>query len=137
MSTTVMSSVRGELADLLRCPACGERLETEGEGVVCPNSHRYPVVRGVPRLFDGARLSSEQRATSDAFGYSWTHYPKENPYTAEQWRDWVQPLSEPDFEGKLVLDAGCGLGGFAEYARGWGARQVVGVDLSEAVDAAR
>jgi SAM-dependent methyltransferase len=95
------------------------------------------VVRGVPRLFDAARLSVEQRRTADAFGYSWTHYPSDNPYTEEQWRDWVVPLGPQDFAGRLVLDAGCGLAGFAEYAREWGAARVVGVDLSEAIDAAR
>ena len=34
-----------------------------------------------------------------------------------------------DLEGKLVLDAGCGMGRFAEVAASHGAR-VVGVDLS-------
>lgn len=72
-----------------------------------------------------------------AFAYSWGRYPAGNPYTEEQWRDWILPLGPDDFEGKLVLDAGCGLGGFAEHALAWGARQVVGVDLSSAVDAAR
>jgi SAM-dependent methyltransferase len=81
-------------------------------------------------------VSEEQRETADAFGYSWSHYPTENPYTPEQWADWVIPLTASDFEGRRVLDAGCGLGGFAEYVRAWGASEVVGVDLSEAVDAA-
>jgi SAM-dependent methyltransferase len=111
-------------------------LDEQGNELACAAGHRYPVIRGIPRLFDEARLSLEQRRTADAFGYSWTHYPKGNPYTEEQWRDWILPLGREDFAGKLVLDAGCGLGGFAEYALAWGAQRVVGVDLSEAVDAA-
>jgi SAM-dependent methyltransferase len=112
-------------------------MRREDDELYCLDGHRYPMVRGIPRLFDQARLSVEQQRTADAFGYSWTHYPKENPYTEEQWRDWVVPLGPSDFEGKRVLDAGCGLGGFAEYAQQWGADQVVGVDLSEAIDAAK
>jgi SAM-dependent methyltransferase len=129
--------VSRDLASLLVCPACRRELAAGPDELRCDAGHAYPVVRGVPRLFDGARLSQEQRRTADAFGFSWTHYPRDNPYTEAQWRDWVLPLSEKDFAGRLVLDAGCGLAGFAEYAKGWGARQVVGADLSEAIDAAQ
>jgi len=132
----VPAELRPTLEEVLRCPACRERLEREDSELCCRNGHRYPVVRGIPRLFDDAQLSGEQRRTADAFGYSWTHYPKENPYTEEQWRDWILPLGPEDFAGRRVLDAGCGLGGFTEYARQWGASEVVGVDLSEAIDAA-
>jgi SAM-dependent methyltransferase len=37
----------------------------------------------------------------------------------------------PPLQGRRVLDLGCGLGNFAREARARGARQVVGVDLSE------
>ncbi len=37
----------------------------------------------------------------------------------------------PDLTGKRVLDLGCGFGWHCRYARGMGARSVVGVDLSE------
>jgi SAM-dependent methyltransferase len=134
---TAALSPRRDLVELLRCPVCGLPLEGDGEDLECAARHRFPVVRGVPRLFDKARLSAEEQATSDAFGYSWTRYAKQNPYTEDQWRDWIVPLSEDDFRDRLVLDAGCGLCGFAEFARRWGARQVVGADLSDAVDAAR
>src|SRR5262249_3597398 len=40
-----------------------------------------------------------------------------------------------DLAGKLVLDVGCGMGRFAEVTSRWGAR-VVGIDLSQAVEAA-
>jgi SAM-dependent methyltransferase len=133
----VPAELVSELEHVLRCPECGKEMHRAGDEVQCVDDHRYPVVRGIPRLFDQARLSVEQRRTADAFGYSWTHYPKENPYTEEQWRDWIVPLGPPDFDGKRILDAGCGLGGFAEYAQQWGAAQVVGVDLSEAIDAAK
>jgi SAM-dependent methyltransferase len=125
------------LLDLLRCPSCRSELSARGDLLACREEHTFPVVRGIPRLVAAASLDLERTRTADAFGYSWTHYPKKNPYTEEQWRDWVVPLTEADFEGKTVLDVGCGLGGFAEYARKWGAQHVVGVDFSAAIDAAR
>lgn len=125
------------LVEILRCPIDNERLTHDGAILRCGNDHTWPLVGGIPRLFEEARLPDDQRKTADAFGYAWMQYPNRNPYTEEQWRDWILPLTEDDFEGARVLDAGCGLCGFAEYARMWGARQVVGIDLSEAVDAAR
>jgi SAM-dependent methyltransferase len=109
----------------------------EDETLECSTGHAFPIVRGIPRLVPDASFDRERTRTAAAFGYSWTHYPKQNPYTEEQWRDWVEPLTSADFEGRDVLDAGCGLAGFAEYARLWGAERVVGVDISEAVDAAQ
>jgi SAM-dependent methyltransferase len=44
-------------------------------------------------------------------------------------------LTPADLNGKLVLDVGCGMGRYAEVATRWGAR-VVGIDLSQAVEAA-
>jgi SAM-dependent methyltransferase len=131
------TSVSQPLVALLRCPLCRSRLAEVGDTLVCASEHAFPVVRGIPRLVPEASLDQERSRTAAAFGYSWTHYPKQNPYTEEQWRDWVVPLTEADFAGRTVLDGGCGLGGFAEYARAWGADRVVGVDISAAIDAAR
>jgi SAM-dependent methyltransferase len=94
-------------------------------------------VREVPRLVEASELSREQQGTAAAFGYSWMNYGATNPYTEEQWADWIHPLVPADFVDKIVLDAGCGLAGFADYALKWGARQVVGVDVSEAIDGAQ
>ena len=124
------------MLELLRCPACFSSFQAVDDQLRCEQGHSYPVVRGIPRLFDSARLSEDKLRTAEAFGYSWTHYPTSNPYTEEQWRDWIEPLGPADFDGKRVLDAGCGLAGFAEYSLEWGAGDVVGVDLSDAIDAA-
>jgi SAM-dependent methyltransferase len=131
-----VAAVPEPLLQLLRCPTCGSRFSAEPSGVVCANRHAFPIVRGIPRLVPGTSLDAERSRTAAAFAYSWSHYPKDNPYTEEQWRDWVHPLTRSDFAGHVVLDAGCGLGGFAEFARAWGAARVIGVDLSGAIDAA-
>lgn len=44
-------------------------------------------------------------------------------------------FEKKELKGKLVLDAGCGMGRFAEIAANYGA-EVIGIDLSFAVDAA-
>lgn len=131
-----MSLVPPALLGDLRCPVCRASFEVDGEEMVCTGGHVFPVVRGIPRLAPRDRLDAERTRTAAAFGYSWSRYPRRNPYTEAQWRDWVVPLTEANFAGRTVLDAGCGLGGFAEYARAWGAHRVVGVDLSAAIDAA-
>ncbi len=48
---------------------------------------------------------------------------------AGEWNTLRQML--PDFTGKRVLDLGCGFGWHCEYAMEYGAKSVVGVDLSE------
>jgi SAM-dependent methyltransferase len=131
------AAVPEPLLESLRCPVCGSEFAGRDSTLVCRQDHSFPIVRGIPRLVREESLDPGQTRTAAAFGYSWSHYPKQNPYTEDQWRDWIVPLSERDLEGKVVLDAGCGLAGFAEYARAWGAARVVGADLSEAVDAAR
>ena len=50
--------------------------------------------------------------------------------------DWIRPLEPADFEGRVVLDAGCGKGRHIFLAAKFKARTVVGVDLSNAVEAA-
>lgn len=132
-----MSLAQPALLGDLRCPVCRASFNLDGGELVCEGRHVFPVVRGIPRLAPRDELDAERTRTADAFGYSWSNYPRGNPYTEDQWRDWVVPLTRDNFEGKIVLDAGCGLGGFSEYARAWGARRVVGIDLSTAIDAAR
>lgn len=54
---------------------------------------------------------------------------REGLEAAGEWRQ-LQPLF-PSLEGKTVLDLGCGYGWHCKYAVQRGARQVLGLDLSE------
>jgi SAM-dependent methyltransferase len=59
-----------------------------------------------------------------------------HPEYESQFLDWIHPLRPDYFEDKLVLDAGCGIGRRAYYAARYGASEVIGIDLSEAVETA-
>ena len=140
--------MRTRLLDLIVCPGCGARLictaaASDGEEVVtgrldCEKGcSSFPVVRGIPRLQTGA-VSEPQQRTADAFGWEWQQFHRlhDESRTREQFLDWIRPLEPSDFAGKVVLDAGCGMGRFAVTAAGFGARDVIAVDLSDAVEAA-
>ncbi|MGD0497770.1 MAG: methyltransferase domain-containing protein [Bryobacteraceae bacterium] len=138
--------MKKRLLDFIVCPVCGGSLglridKTEDEEILegalgcdaCRKS--YPVARGVPRLRPEA-VSFEQQATADAFGYEWTHFSQlEDTYEAE-FLDWILPVQKDFFAGKLVLDGGCGKGRHVALSAAFGAAEAVGIDLSDAVDAA-
>jgi SAM-dependent methyltransferase len=134
------------LEGLLACSGCGRR---------------FPVIGGIPRLLpdammgDVARRNPDffrrhglpippfpsgaearfKRRTSSSFGFQWNAFPG----MIEEFRDnflrYIEPIRPSFFEGKLVLDAGCGFGRHTYYAAEFGA-EVVGFDLSDAVESA-
>jgi SAM-dependent methyltransferase len=93
----------------------GDDVET-GELVCTGCGERWPVEHGIPQ---------------------WQHFSELHPEFEAQFLDWLAPIGREFFEGKRVLDAGCGNGRHAYLAASFGAREVVGLDLSGAVDAAR
>ncbi len=94
-----------------------------------------PITRGVPRFLP-REISPAKQATAAAFGYEWTHYARLTEADLDEFLDWVKPLTKDSFVDRLVLDAGCGKGRHTFLAAQFGARDVVGIDLSEAVEAA-
>ncbi|MBU2574016.1 MAG: class I SAM-dependent methyltransferase, partial [Elusimicrobia bacterium] len=68
------------------------------------------------------------------YEYGWSIYSKVAEEYKREFDDVIdQHLSPGDFKGKLVLDAGCGMGRFTCFSALYGAREIVGFDLSEAV----
>lgn len=135
------------LLEWIACPVCGDSLVTaEASAAVseivngeleCEGCARqYPISDGIPRLLPMA-LSAEQEATAAAFGHEWTHFTEIHREYRDQFLDWIHPLGPQDFVGKLVLDAGCGIGRHSALAAEFGAREVVAMDLSAAVETAR
>ncbi len=140
------------LLNLLCCPACGCDLQIHSITEVAPDGHMmsgdlkcgeceavYPIVRGVPRFVPGA-LTKQVAATVEGFGYEWTSseaYLQNTQFaSAETFLQFIEPVQPDYFKDKLVLDAGCGAGRFTVVAQQFGAKGVVGVDLSDSVDVA-
>jgi SAM-dependent methyltransferase len=138
--------VKRDLLSLLICPGCRCRFKLhtdclEGPEIIegtlvcfgCGSS--FPIIRGIPRFFYKA-LTQAEKATAAAFGYEWTHYSRLTDADRKEFLAWISPLTPADFEDRVVLDAGCGKGRHVFLAAQFRARTVIGVDLSNAVEAA-
>jgi SAM-dependent methyltransferase len=131
--------------DLLVCPACksGLALTVDAqdntdilEGLLsCGACHRdYPIRRGVPRFVDDGAYAA-------SFGYQWNRFwdvqldSRNGTSQSATTLDGTIGWRPKNYAGRLVLDAGVGAGRFAEIVAARGA-EVVGIDLTNAVDAA-
>lgn len=74
--------------------------------------------------------------STDRFGYEWDKYSEMDPNYELQFKRWVTPLKQEDFQGRKVLDAGCGMGRNSFWALRWGAREVVAFDYDKRTVAA-
>jgi uncharacterized protein YbaR (Trm112 family) len=137
--------VKPRLLELLVCPACKGELALYTEGAVVSDiesgtlsctgcARRYPISRGIPRFVDGD-------AYAENFGDEWHRFRTVQLDSANGTRESEEGftlktgLGSEDVRGRLVLDAGIGAGRYAEVIARWGG-EVVGVDLTRAVDAA-
>lgn len=124
----------------LVCPSCKGHLALEaGDAIRCSGCARiYPIVRGIPRLVPGA-VAEDKARTAENFGWEWQEFDRlhaaEDTYR-DQFLDWIHPIGPEFFKDKVVLDAGCGMGRFAAAPAEFGARDVLAIDLSDAVEAA-
>jgi SAM-dependent methyltransferase len=137
--------MRKRALDYLACPQCAGDLmlsaeETRDDHIetgrlFCPRCRvAYPIERGVPRFARDVDLVEQE--TAEAFGYEWTRYSELADRYRRQFLDWIRPVDASFFEGRTVLEGGCGKGRHTALAASFGAKDVVAVDLSQAVDAA-
>lgn len=138
--------MKPSLLQYLACPRCAGELSLEGavreaeeilEGELrCAKcGAAFPIHKGVPRFADLA-ADEVQRETAENFGAQWLEFDHVEGHHAQQFLDWIAPVT-PDFiRGKLVVEGGCGKGRHTRLIGEWGARDVIGVDLSQAVEAA-
>ncbi|HEX8180582.1 MAG TPA: methyltransferase domain-containing protein [Pyrinomonadaceae bacterium] len=140
------------LLQYLACPVCGGEIVLaavaareegrgwtevlEGELACRACARRFAVRRGVPRFVDAERVSPAKAATAANFGWQWQHFTQHDERYAEQLRGWLAPVEPEFFRGKNVLEGGCGKGRHTRLAAEWGARAVVGIDASAAVETA-
>ncbi len=135
------------LLDILACPKCGSSLTLESEktqdsreisegGLTCKGCQKtYPITNGIPRFV-------EQDNYASSFGYQWNLFRKEqidsfNGTNLSAERFWTETgWTKESLKGKWILDAGCGAGRFLDVASTSEA-EIVGIDISNAVDAAK
>jgi len=136
-----VGEVKERLLDLLACPECGSEFEVnvftvmeeikEGE-LICRSCGRaYPIKNYIPRFV-------KTDGYVDTFSFEWYKH-KTTQLDSRTGRDETEKTFKFDLnkiKKSLLLDAGCGVGRFMEIALKYGA-EVVGVDLSFAVDAAQ
>ncbi len=139
--------MKEKLVSYLVCPACdgslslsvsraedAEIIEGELRCGACASS--FPITRGIPRFAELAAVEEDKQATAENFGWQWQHFTETDERYAEQFLGWIVPVTPEFFRDKVVLEGGCGKGRHTQLAAQWGAREVIGIDLSEAVETA-
>lgn len=139
--------MKTNLLEVLGCPKCKGNLKletkiTENSGNItegtlhCPNcQNTYPITNGIPRFIELDNYGS-------SFGYQWNLFRKEqidsfNGTGLSAERFWSETGWKQDsLKGKWILDAGCGAGRFLDVSSTSEA-EVIGVDISNAIDAAQ
>lgn len=137
--------MRERALEYLACPDCaadlklnatsftGEQVE-EGELLCTACDAEYPIRRGVPRFVRD--VGGVEARTAEAFGYEWIRYAELAERYRQQFLDWIRPVDDAFFRDRVVLEGGCGKGRHTRLAGEFGARDVIAIDLSDAVDAA-
>ena len=140
--------MKERLLDYLACPACAGSIrlrsadERDGIEIIngeleCSDCHQvFKIVRGIPRFADLEEIEAEKQATADKFGWSWTEFTQEDEKYDAEFLGWIAPVQADFFKDKAVLEGGCGKGRHTRRVAGWGARDIVAVDLSAAVEVA-
>lgn len=140
--------MKERLLQYLACPACGGQIELlsvttsegheliEGELVCASCRKRFPLLRGIPRFAELNQIEADKAATAASFGWQWQHFTQEDAKYADQFLGWIAPVRPEFFRNKIVLEGGCGKGRHTRLVAGWGAKDVIGVDLSAAVETA-
>jgi SAM-dependent methyltransferase len=85
-------------------------------------------------------LSAEVQNTVEGFGFEWQTFNQQikDTYMTDKahFLDFIHPIAEDFFDGKFVLDAGCGMGRFLKLGAEFGSMEIIGIDLSQSVEAA-
>ncbi len=135
--------MKKRLLQYLACPTCGGVLEltvqqSEGEeikeGVLqCPCGSAFPIIRSIPRMVKS--ISGLKQKTAKSFGFEWNRFHQMFAAYRINFLNYIDPIKESFFKDKIILDAGCGVGRHTYWAAKFDAREVIGIDFSEAVEA--
>ena len=137
-----------EYLEFMCCPCCkGElRIEANKEhdgkiesgSIFCVNpscGKIYPVRNSVPRFVDDG-------AYAQSFGEQWKTFVRtqlDSSIYQESEKRWDSEIGwgETDITGKRIIEFGSGAGRFVDIVSKKGAELIVGVDITDAVDAAQ
>jgi len=125
---------------ILRCPGCGARLtrisdRSGNASLACQQcAFAAPIVAGIPRFVEEP-ADALARRTAESFGYEWTAFGDWQPSGQTNFEQYFGDLTADQLAGRMVLDAGCGMG---RHARQMAERAgiVVAMDFSRAIDQA-
>lgn len=126
-----------DLLQVLRCTSCAAPLDSQRQphALVCTRCQQsVPVVGGIPRFVD-VPADETARRTQESFGYEWTHFNDWKQSGATNFNDYFAGVDLEALKGRLVLDAGCGMGRHARQIAPFAGR-VVAIDFSRAIDQA-
>jgi SAM-dependent methyltransferase len=139
--------MKENLLQYLACPDCSGDLtlstnarsecgEIVSGDLLCLSCRQeYPICNGIPRFAD-LKKDAAQHNTASNFGEQWLVFDQIELHYEKQLLDWIAPI-RPDFvRGKVVLEGGCGKGRHTRLIAHWGASEIIGVDLSQAVEVA-
>lgn len=135
--------MKKRLLHYLACTVCGDSLElitqrSEGEevreGILhCACGSSFSITRSIPRMVTS--LSGLKQKTAKSFGFEWNIFHQMFDTYRINFLNYIDPVRENFFKDKVVLDAGCGVGRHTYWASKFGAREVIGIDFSDAVEA--
>jgi SAM-dependent methyltransferase len=108
----------------------------EGQLSCAACAQTWPITRGVPRFASLSTVEEDKAATAAGFGWQWQHFTQADEKYEQQFLGWIAPVAPEFFKDKIVLEGGCGKGRHTLLAAQWGARDVIGIDLSAAVETA-
>jgi SAM-dependent methyltransferase/uncharacterized protein YbaR (Trm112 family) len=77
-----------------------------------------------------------QRETARSFGYEWQAFSEMLPDYESNFRWYFERFPADSFVGKRILDAGCGTGRHTFHLARSGAREIVAMDFSQAIEVA-
>lgn len=140
--------MKQRLLQYLACPSCDKEIRlasvasSEGEEILAGElscvscARRYSILRGIPRFVELEAIERGKAATAENFGWQWQHFNETDELYEKQFLGWIGPVEPEFFVGRVVLEGGCGKGRHTQLAAKWGTKDVIGVDLSSAVEAA-
>ncbi len=140
--------LKERLLQYLACPTCAGAItslstaERDAEEIItgqlsCVScASTWPILRGVPRLASLETVEEDKATTAANFGWQWQHFTQFDEKYEQQFLGWIAPVTAEFFKDKVVLEGGCGKGRHTQLAAQWGARDVIGIDLSGAVEPA-